>query len=159
MASFTKAADVIAAAIEIERRGFAFYQNAASAAEHIEDKDFFTFMAKEEIRHEKIFTVMLERVGGLELPAGSSEAEYLEYIEILLDNHVLFLPGQQDAAQKNPMGQATAFEKDSILFFLAMQRFVDASERALIESCIEEEQRHLRYIAEHAKARAMAMKR
>ena len=159
MASFTKAADIVAAALEIERRGFALYQNASNAAEQIEDKVFFTFMAKEEQRHEKIFAAMLERIGGLELPAGSSEAEYLEYVDILLNNHALFLPEQQEAMQKNPLAQALAFEKDSILFFTAMLRFVDSSERTHIESCIEEEQRHLRYIAEHAKARDMALHR
>jgi len=159
MASFTKAADIIAAALEIERRGFALYQNAATVANQVEDKDFFTFMAKEEQHHEKIFAAMLKRIGGLELPAGNSEAEYLEYVDILLNNHALFLPEQQEAMQKNPLGQALAFEKDSILFFSAMLRLVDSSEHAHIESCIEEEQRHMRYIAEHAKARDMALHR
>lgn len=159
MASFTNAADVIASAVEIERRGFAFYEQAAAASEQTEDKEFFTFMAKEEKRHEKIFEAMLKRAGGLALPAGSDEAEYLEYVDLLLNSHTLFMPGQQQDARENPLRQAMAFEKDTILFFTAMRRFVDASERPHIEACIEEEQRHLRLIAEHAKARAMATKR
>ena len=158
MASFTNAADVIASAVEIERRGFAFYEQAAAAADQPEDKEFFTFMAKEEKRHEKIFEAMLARAGGLELPAGSDEAEYLEYVDLLLNNHAMFLPDQQKTAQDNPLRQAMAFEKDTILFFAGMRRLVDPSEQPHIDACIEEEQRHLRLIAEHAKARAMAMK-
>lgn len=158
MASFTNAADVVASAVEIERRGFAFYQQAAAAAAQPEDKEFFTFMAKEEQRHEAIFEAMLQRTGGLELPAGSDEAEYLEYTDLLLDNHCLFMPDQREALEKNPLHQAMLFEKDTILFFVAMRRFVDASEQRHIDACIEEEQRHLRLIAEHAKARAMAGK-
>lgn len=158
MASFTSAADVIASAVEIERRGFAFYEQAAEAADQTEDKDFFTFMAKEEKRHEKIFAAMLERAGGLELPAGSDEAEYLEYIDLLLNSHAMFMPDRQKDVRDNPLRQAMAFEKDTILFFTAMRRFVDPSEKKHIDACIEEEQRHLRLIAEHAKARAMAMK-
>jgi rubrerythrin len=158
MASFTTAADVIAAAIEIERRGFSFYQRAAGAAAQTEDKDFFTFMAAEEQRHEKIFEGMLRRVGGLELPAGSNEAEYLEYVGLLLDSHAMFLPeGRNDA--KEPLHLAMSFEKDSILFFMAMRRLVSTAEQEHVDGCIEEEQRHLRLLAEHGKARAMALRR
>lgn len=158
MASFTSAADVITSAVEIERRGFAFYEQAASASTQPEDKDFFMFMAKEEKRHEKIFEDMLKRVGGLALPAGSDEAEYLEYTDLLLDNHCLFMADQRDALTEHPLRQAMSFEKDTILFFLAMRRFVDAAEQPRIDACIEEEQRHLRLIAEHAKARTQALK-
>lgn len=158
MASFTNAADVIASAVEIERRGFAFYEQAAIATDMPEDRDFFMFMAKEEKRHEKIFEAMLTRAGGLELPAGSDAGEYLEYVDLLLDNHSLFMPGQREALQQDPLHQAIAFEKDTILFFTAMRHLVDPSEISSIDACIQEEQRHLRLIAEHAKARAMAAK-
>lgn len=158
MASFTNAADVIASAVEIERRGFAFYQQAAESAEQPEDKDFFTFMADEEKRHEKIFADMLQRAGGLELPAGSDEAEYLEYVDLLLNSHCMFLPDQHEALRQNPLRQAMAFEKDTILFFTAMRRLVAPAEASRVDACIEEEQRHIRLLAEHAKARAMALK-
>lgn len=158
MASFTKAADVIAAAIEIEHRGFAFYQQAATEAARPEDKDFFTFMAQEEKRHANIFEAMLQRVGGLELPAGSDEPEYLEYVDMLLNTHSMFLPNQQEALRSSPLRQAMAFEKDTIIFFMAMRRFVAPSEQKYVDTCIEEEQYHLRLIAEHAKADAMAFR-
>ena len=158
MASFTNAADVISSAVEIERKGFAFYQQAAQNAAQPEDKDFFTFMANEEKRHEKIFEEMLKRAGGLELPAGSDEAEYLEYVDLLLNSHCLFMPDQAEALRQDPLRQAMAFEKDTILFFVAMRRFVAPSEQGRVDACIEEEQRHIRLLAEHGKARAMALK-
>jgi hypothetical protein len=37
-----------------------------------------------------------------------------------------------------------------------MRRFVAPSEQKHVDTCIEEEQRHIRLIAEHAKAREMA---
>lgn len=153
MASFTSAADVITSAVEIERRGFVFYQQAAHAAATQEDKDFFTFMANEEKRHEKIFEDMLRRAGGRALPAGSDEAEYLEYVDILLNSHSMFLPEQQRALTRDPLHQAMAFEKDTILFFAAMHRLVDPAEQKLVTECIEEEQRHLRLLAEREKTR------
>lgn len=156
MASFTTAADVIAAAVEIERKGFAFYQQAAQSAAQAGDKEFFTFMAGEEQRHEKIFADMLRRAGGLALPAGSDGAEYLEYVHLLLDSHCLFLPDQQEALRRDPLRQAMAFEKDSLLFFFAMRRFVAPSEQGRVDACIAEEQRHLRMLAERGKAWGMA---
>ncbi len=156
MASFVNAADVISAAVEIERRGHAFYRQAAIAAAEQEDGDFFAFMAKEELRHEKIFEAMLQRAGGLPLPAGSTEPEYLEYVGLLLNSHSLFMPEQQDLLQKNPLMQAMYFEKDTILFFMAMRHMVPESEAAHVDACIKEEQSHLRLLAEHGKARRMA---
>ncbi len=159
MASFVNAADIISAAVEIECRGHAFYVRAANEAQEQEDKDFFTFMAKEEQRHEKIFQAMLQRVGGLSLPAGSTEPEYLEYVDLLLNSHSLFMAEQQELLQQHPLMQAMYFEKDTILFFTAMRRMVPEAEAVHIEACIEEEQKHLRLLAEHDKARRMAQKR
>lgn len=162
MAGFTTAADVIASAVEIERRGFAFYERAAAAASG-QDKEFFAFLAGEEKRHEKIFEAMLGRMGGLALPAGSDEAEYLAYIDVLLNSHAMFFPeNRQDAhsaPQDDPLRLAMAFEKDTILFFMAIRRLVDPSEQRGVDACIEEEQRHLRLLAEHTPARGGTAKR
>ena len=158
MASFITVADIITAAVEIERRGHAFYNHASMNALEVEDKDFFTFMAKEELRHEKNFKKMLERTGGLELPAGTSDAEYLEYVHLLLNSHEMFLPEQQRNAATHPLNTAISFEKDTILFFTAMRRLVPDAEHAQIDLCITEEEKHLRLIAEYTKARAMAKK-
>ena len=156
MAHFTNAADIITAAIEIERRGFTFYEQAAACAEQKEDKDFFLLLAKEEKRHEKFFSNMLVRIGGLELPAGSCTGEYFEYVDLLLNTHCLFLADKQEALLADPFREAMNFEKDTILFFSAMRRLIASAEASHIDACIEEEQRHLLLIAEHVKARTMA---
>ncbi len=59
MASFVNAADIIASAVEIERRGHKFYQQAEQSAADKEAREFFAFMAGEELKHEKIFASML----------------------------------------------------------------------------------------------------
>ena len=46
MASFVNAADAVAAAVEIERRGHAFYLKVQDQASDPEDKNFFAFMAE-----------------------------------------------------------------------------------------------------------------
>lgn len=151
MASFVKAADAVAAAVEIERRGHKFYQDAQAAAKDEKGKEFFAFMAQEESRHEKIFQGMLDRLGGLELPQGSSEAEYLEYVEGVMNSHMLFTMESADISKKNPYNVALQFEKDTIIYFITMKDLVPESEQKFVQSCIDEEHRHIRLIVKKMK--------
>lgn len=150
MASLINARDVLAAAVEIERRGHRFYLEAALAARDIPTVEFFKFMAEEEAKHEKIFAGMLERAGGLELPAGSDSGEYLAYVQASLDTHLLFM-GQMPS-DADPFVQAARFEKDTIVYFLAMLDMVPDSEKQHVRHCIEEEKKHLLLISEKRNA-------
>ena len=129
MASFVNAADAVAAAVEIERRGHAFYTQVQEKASVPDDKDFFAFMAGEEKRHEGIFEAMLKRMGGLPLPAGSDDAEYLEYVQGLLDSHTLFMPDQEKRMLESPLYQAMQFEQDTLIFFLELEKMVPDSDK------------------------------
>jgi len=144
MASFVNVADVITAAVEIERRGHAFYLRARDQAQSQESREFFTFMAEEEQKHRELFEAMLGRVAGLELPAGSSAEEYFAYVQASLDSHMLFV---KDApAGGDPYRMAMGFEKDTIVYFLAMLNLVPQSEAHHVQRCIEEEKKHLALI-------------
>ena len=156
MASFVNAADAVAAAVEIERRGHAFYLKVQDQASDPEDKNFFAFMAEEEKRHEGIFSGKLKRLGGLELPAGSSDEEYLTYVRALLDSHTLFMPEQTSAALGTPLYQAMQFEKDTLVFFIALEDMVPESEQKYVRECADEEKRHLRMLAKRMAARDRA---
>ncbi len=152
MASFVNAADAVSAAVEIERRGHAFYLAVRDKASG-EDKEFFNFMAGEEKRHEGIFSSMLERVGGLPLPAGSNDEEYLLYVRALLDSHTLFMPKDGESALADPFGQAMRFEKDTLVFFMALEEMVPPSEARFVRECADEERRHLKMLAKRMAAR------
>ncbi|MCL2340982.1 MAG: ferritin family protein [Proteobacteria bacterium] len=146
MASFVKAADAVAAALEIERRGYAFYRRVQEKATEQEAKDFFNFMAEEEQRHEGIFAEMLKRIGGLELPVGVTDEEYLSYVQGLLDSHALFLPGHEDEMMAHPLRGAVRFEKDTLLFFIELEPLVPEAERASVHRCADEERKHIRML-------------
>jgi rubrerythrin len=146
MASFVKAADVLVAAVEIERRGKEFYEKEAKKAESKEVKEFFSFLAGEEVKHEKIFEAMLKRSGGLELPASSSSKEYMNYVSAALDSHLLFTKDKQPDAKTDPYLLALRFEKDTIIYFMALIDLVPESEKTLVQHCIEEEKRHIALI-------------
>ncbi|MDR2124585.1 MAG: ferritin family protein [Desulfovibrio sp.] len=144
MAGFVNAADVAAAAVEIERRGYGFYRQAESRAGAGADKELFAFLAEEEQRHERLFAAMLERLGGVALPAGSTDEEYLEYVKSLLDSHCLFVPAQEENFLQAPLPSAIRLEKDTLLFFMEVERLVPDSEKSAVRECADEERRHLK---------------
>ncbi len=152
MASFINAGDAVAAAVEIEKRGHGFYVSVAEQASDADVKEFFEFMAREELCHEKIFEAMLKRVGGLSLPAGSTDEEYLVYVSDLLDWHSLFLPQDEKRALAQPFVEAMRFEKDTLLFFLELERMVPESEVHYIRECADAERAHIRMIAQRMAA-------
>jgi len=150
MASFVKAADAVAAALEIERRGYAFYRKVQEKATDQKAKDFFGFMAEEEHRHEGIFADMLKRIGGLELPAGATDEEYLSYVQGLLDSHALFLPDQEREMIARPLLGALRFEKDTLIFFIELEAMVPDAERVHVRHCADEERKHIRMLQKFA---------
>jgi rubrerythrin len=148
-------ADVLTAAVEIERRGRNFYENRADRAGSGEIKDFFTFLANEEIKHGKIFADMLKRAGGLALPVNSSAQEYMAYVSASLDSHLLFNQETRAVpAETDPYLSALRMEKDTIIYFLAMSDLVPEVERKQIYACVEEEKRHMVLIQEKRLAAA-----
>lgn len=153
MAEFFNAADVIGAAVEMEKRGQAVYRGLARSLGDGQVKRFFENLAAEEARHEELFSAMAARVGDVELPAWSSMAEYCDYLSALLDSHALFSPGQADAlfasasSLEDAVHASMKLEKDSMLFFQEMLQLVPGAEHAHIWECIEEERRHLRQLA------------
>lgn len=153
MAHFFKAKEVALAAVEIEKQGVLIYKRLAMWAENPEAKKFFEFFAGEETRHEALFQALADRLGELELPAWSSEAEFADYLQALVESHDIFLwnmseqlltqaPGEQEAVK-----MAMGFEKNSILFFMEMKELVPDGEQKFVRECIEEERRHLRQLA------------
>lgn len=148
MASFVNAADIIAAAIEIERRGHAFYTSVRDKVENPKDKEFFAFMAEEEKRHEGIFLDMLKRIGGLRLPEESTDQEYLDYLTAMIYHHSLFVPDLEQRIMEAPLHMAMQFEKDTLLFFIEMERMVPEAEKRHVRACANEERGHLRRLGQ-----------
>jgi len=141
MASFVSVADVITVAVEIERRGHAFYLRARDQAQSEDDRKFFAFMAEEEQKHRKMFEAMLQRIERIALPAGSSDEEYCAYLQASLDSHMLFV--EEAPSGGDPYHLAMRFEKDTIVYFLTMLNLVPQSEKHHVQRCIEEEKKHL----------------
>jgi|Deesub1362B_J571_1020462.scaffolds.fasta_scaffold12984_2 rubrerythrin len=158
MAGIFKVNEVVGIAVEIERRGEAFYREMAARAQDHKVRETLDFLAGEEVKHQKFFSDLLARLEPFQLPPGSDEDEYWAYVNDLIDSHFLF----DDAlnrrlvssviSDKEVLHLAMGFEKESILFFTELKSLVPTSEVQTVEACIQEERRHLRKLVEMLKA-------
>lgn len=153
MAGIFKVNEVVSIAVEIEKRGEAFYKDMAEKAKDEKVKGILSFLAGEEVKHQQYFSDMLSRLDSMQIPAGSDEAEYWAYVNDLIDSHFLFNDHWNEkviswvSTDREVIHLAMGFEKDSILFFMEMKGLVPSGEVKTIEACIEEERRHLRQLA------------
>lgn len=154
MAHFFHANEIAKMAVTIEQKGQKFYQQAARSAKTSSVKELFVYLAEEESKHEAIFTALMESLGTVELPAWSSQEEYAQYIDALIESHTLFVgEGPEklvaDAAdEREVIRLAMSFEKDTVLFFMEMENLVPDADKPAVHQCVEEERLHIRRLAE-----------
>lgn len=121
--SDTATLDILKAAILLERRGRAFYENAAQSAKDPAVKEFFEMMAKEEIEH-----------------IGILAEQYKRYRE---DNHF------SKVAVQTPSPVAVA---QSVLNAVTAERITAADfESAAVSAAMAMEERAIKLYADRAK--------
>jgi len=149
MASFFRANEIAKTAVEIEKKGRAFYLRLEENAQTPETRELFHYLAVEESKHEVLFQALQDRLGDIELPAWATTEELGRYIQGLIESHALF--SDQEVAkrvdalddEKEAIRMAMTFEKDSLLFFTEMEALVPDTEKAAVRECIQEERVHL----------------
>ncbi len=162
MAQFFRAADIANAAVEIERKGQAFYRRVADQATTPATRELFLHLMEEEKKHEILFAELLKRLGSVELPAWSTAEEYNLYVDALIGSHALFTGGlaerymAQAGDEETAIRMAMAFEKDTLLFFLEMRDMVPDAEKAHVERCADEERLHLRQLSDLLRGKTKA---
>ena len=158
MPELFSAAELIEVAITEEQTGAAFYRALAAKTDSAELKEFALQVAQMEDDHEAAFTELLERVGGY-TPAESYGGEYDSYMSYLLEGRI-FPTGQDGVAMAERMAsdeeavdQAMGMERNTLLFYSEMLKFVPESERVLLDDIMDEERKHVtdfaKYKAEH----------
>lgn len=137
--------------IEVESNGRAYYLEARRRIKDENLKRLLLKLADEESFHEQMYRKILAK---LEAEAGLAEAccfddEYARYIEALAAARTFTSAQSVEtglAAAATPaaiLTHAMAFEKDAILWFTEMRRWVDAEEQPVIDQFIAFEKQHL----------------
>jgi len=112
-----------------------------------EVKDLFNFLAKEEVKHEKIFTDMLSNIDEYQIKE-SYEDEYKSYLNAYANNLLFSLKNFDEAMEKvKDLDSAFQFaiqkELDTIMYYQELKNIVQENKTDLIEDIINEERKHV----------------
>lgn len=154
MPGLFKASEMLGVAVEIERNGEAFYTAMAERLKNEKVKELFRFLADEERQHIRDFQKMMESVGEYRPVGESYPGEYEAYVKALADSRIFTKkmdPEELAEAVKTvrqALDMAMGAEKESILFYTEMKRFVPGSEHEVMDGIIEQERNHLMKLAD-----------
>lgn len=145
--------ELIHFAMQIEERGFKFFQAMAARAEDPEVKKVFEQLSDEEEKHYNVFDKMLQEVNTYDPPEYYMD-EYEAYVWSLAKNHVMTgkaSPEDYAVEVKTPVDAvnlAINFEKDTILFFIALKKVVFKEGQATLDLLIDQENLHVKSLLE-----------
>ena len=156
MADILQPAEIVEIGIEKEKMRRDFY---ALAAEHFKTdkalRDLFARLRDWEVEHIRRFTEIRDHIAKAQYTesyAGETEA----YMGALVDSDLYaeITPERFAATVTSPveaLDRGIGFEKDAILFFGSLSKFIDASSNEIIRTLIKEEQQHMLYLFEMKK--------
>ncbi len=151
MANILQPAEIVEIGIEKEKKRREFY---AIAADHFKDNkelaELFAQLRDWEDEHIKKFTEIRDHVSKAQY-AESYPGETEAYMKALIESELYdeVTPDAFAAKVKNPadaLDMGIRFEKDAILFFNGLTRFVDEKSKEICSTLVEEEQQHMLYL-------------
>lgn len=142
--------DLLNTLIELEIKGFAFYEKYKNITEDQDLKWLFGELAVAEKNHETFYKGLKERL--MNIQTETLEGEYKEYVSTLIKNN-FFIANQEInvGSVKEALDIAEKLEKDTIIFMNEIHGIID--DKKGFKVILEEEKSHLfriyRYKEEH----------
>ncbi|MGI6077235.1 MAG: ferritin-like domain-containing protein [Fastidiosipilaceae bacterium] len=134
--------DLLAAMVRLEQTGHQFYTELAVRSEDEEEKNFFSMLAKEELKHEKIYADLAEQYKSVE-PENQLDEPYGAYLDILINQNFSFT--EEDLKDRETAFKiAVGLEKDTLLFISEVELLIDTNHKEVFEKIKAEERSHLR---------------
>jgi rubrerythrin len=156
MTAFFNADEVLAMAERIERNGQGFYLQAASMVQGTEIGKLLADLAVWEKGHEALFKVMREDLTGRETESTAFDPydEMALYLTAMADSHIFAVDDINPAAilegnesSEDILDIALEFEKNSILFFMGLQKMVSENlGKEKVWKVIDEETSHIAWL-------------
>jgi rubrerythrin len=143
--------EIVEIGIEKEKKRRDFY---SLAAERFSGKkalaDLFTRLRDWEVEHIKKFSRIRDGLSKAQYTE-SYEGETEAYMDALVDSDLYskITPEAFATLVSTPveaLDRGIGFEKDAILFFSQLSRFIDAESREIVDTLIKEEQQHMLYL-------------
>ncbi len=144
--------EVLQMAVEIEKKGKAFYDGVVRNVKDPQAKAIFQYLSDEEVQHEELFRAMLADVESETDKSPYNNTEVVLYFRSLIDKKI-FPSEEEGESFSKEMGNpavairiALSLEKDAVLFFNEMLQITQETDRKAVEQVIEEEREHIRRI-------------
>ena len=150
--------EILEIAIGIEKNGYTFYDTLTHSAGGVSARNIYGMLASREIEHMMTFKKMLKGITDVPSEEPYSSEEYALYLKDLVDSTVF--TNEQVAHEKakkvkndlEAINIALGAEKDSILFYYAIQDIVSPRDRKALDLIIEEERSHVRQLSDLRKS-------
>ena len=145
-------AEVIDMGIEKEKKRRDFYGRASESFKEDDLKKLFARLRDWEDEHIKKFAAIRDTVN-IDESQESYKGELAEYMKALVDD-ILYKQVSAIEFSKNVKGPKSAiqygigFEKDAILFFNELLRYMEPLHTEKVRILIDEEKKHIVYLAE-----------
>jgi len=158
MGNLLNVSEIIEFAVYIEQNGYKFYVETMKKFKDERLLKLFQFLADEEFKHESTFKNLLKEVGSV-TPHESYPGEYEAYMKDFLKTHALSndetLKQRLDSIQTidDAIQVALDFEKDSIILFTMLKKYIEKEKQHFVEAIIQEEVLHIFKINEYQKGK------
>lgn len=146
--------EILKIAEQIERNGVKFYKAAAERISGSPNKDLLLELAKMEEQHEKTFASLRAKLSDEEKAPTvfDPEGDISKYLKALADMRVFFEKDMDVTFMQGILKEAINAEKDSIVFYVGMQKLVpEKLGKDKVDAIINEEMYHLRMLADKLK--------
>jgi len=149
MAQLFSASELINIAIREEATGGTYYRAVAKRAESEDLRSFALQVADMEDAHAEKFRKLLAEVGEYQPVGEQYPGEYQEYLAYLIEGRIFPMgeQGEELAARQESDLQAVEtaaeMEKNTLLLYQELLRFVPERDHALLQGIMDEERMHL----------------
>jgi len=153
MGNIFAGSEIVEIGIQIEKNGRDFYNTLVGQSKDQKAKDIFKYLAGEEEKHMATFERILDDVKKYE-PQEAFPGEYFAYMNALASEHIFTQKqkgneiAKRAKSDKEAIGLAIGFEKDSIIFYEGMKKVVPGNDSKIVDGLIAQEQQHLRELSD-----------
>ena len=146
--------EILTMAEKIERNGAEFYRKSAENVSDASHRDLLLELALMEDQHEKTFAALRANLSENEIKSNLYDPndETALYLASLADIRVFFKKEINTTSKEEILKEAIMAEKDSIVFYLGMKKFVpEKMGKDKIEDIINEEMSHITLLSNKLK--------
>ncbi|NIO87711.1 MAG: hypothetical protein GTN53_44455 [Candidatus Aminicenantes bacterium] len=148
MSALVNVAEILDFAIYMEQKGYEFYTESAKKFDNLKLVQLFHLLAQEELDHERIFKGMKEKaktMASREIKDEDNQTSMKDYLKgfVFGINKSVKEKVGTIKTMEDALNVALGFERDSVVFYSTLKKYVDKKNAAIVEDVVQEESRHV----------------